>query len=390
MIKKIIFTLVCLQASVFSSAQTEEQKQMIYERINKDSRGSGIMSKIEPIESKEVLFSKAQVLPIFKVEFNSNKIARLVQNKNYFLVFYLGRLYCFMGNKDSRFFENSPVIQNINQFNTEKKDFFVVYFTDIYSLDGIYLNPLLSDKSVSFIIDRGNKLATLDYIDLKYGSFDKYKENFNIDSLRNNLLIEDFNNYMKNNYEAFEYNCPKDTTLVLTKLMSQIRLSTKNFTKNQEVELLTRIKQKINPFELKIKQTKQILIQSKVNDSTIASEISKMKIENKKNKKENIRIAGLYEFSVYNVSFTNELLEVLTNEQFADYKRYYDLMHPVVETLTSFNNNKYRYGYAKQILEKENVLKSNSFTEYKKYADKIILDCGCPFDETIKREAIIR
>lgn len=390
MIKKIIFTLVCLQASVFLFAQTEEQKQMMYERINRDSRGSGILHKIEPIANKEVLFSKAQVLPIFKVEFDSNKIAKLVQNKNYFLVFYLGRLYCFMGDKDSRFFENSPVIQNITQFNTEKKEFFIVYFNDTYSLDGVYLNPLLSDKSISFIIDRGNKFATLDYIDLKYGSFDKYKEKSYIDSLRNNLLIEDFNNYMKNNYEAFEYNCPKDTTLVLNKLMNQIRLSTKNFTKNQEIELLIRIKQKINPFELKVKQIKQVLIASKVNDSIIVSEISKMKIENEKNKKEHIKVSGLYEFSVYNISFTNELLEVLTNEQFVDYKRYYDLMHPVVETLTSFNNNKYRYGYAKQILEKEHVLKTNSFTEYKKYADKIILDCGCPFDETIKRELIIR
>lgn len=376
--------LVCFQISYCTSAQTEIQKQMMFERINRDSRGSGILPKIAPIANKEELFNTAQVLPIFKVEFDRNYKVKLIQNKEYFLIFYLGRLYAFINNKDSRFFENTPVIQDILKFNEEKKEFFVVYFSDSFSTDGKYFNPLLSDKNVSFIIDKGYKSQTFEYLDLKYGSFNKYKERYRLDSIRENLSLEKIHDYFKNNYESFEYNCPKDTSLVLKTLMNQIRLSTKNFTKNQEAELFRRIKGKINPFELEINQLKETLTVSKISDSIILRIVSEAKNENKISTKPQSKVEGLYEYSIYNVNFTNELLEILTNEQFIDYKNYYDVFHPIVETYNRYYNNKYRYGYSKDILERLGVLKSNNLSEFKDYENKILIDCGCPPDKTIR------
>jgi hypothetical protein len=388
MILKLILTVVCLQATVFSFAQTEKQKQMIYDCINKDSKGKGIIAKIEPIANKEVLFNTAQILPVYKITLDENNKVKLIQNKNYYLVLYIGRLYCFLNNNDSRFFENNPLIQNIIQFNKEKREYYVSYFTDTFSFENIYLNPLLTDKN--FIIDKGNKFILSDYIELKYGSIKKYREQAELQTLRENLTLADCNNYIKNNYKLFENNCPKDTSLVLNTLINQIKLSTKDFTKSQELNLIQRIKQKVNPYILKEKQIKTALIAAKVNDSILVNTLLQSKTEYLKNKKESLEIEGLYEFTIYGISVTNELLEILTNDQFIDYKKYNDLMNPIIETLNSYNNNKHRYQYAKEFLEKTEVLKTNDFKAYNNYVNKIILDCGCPFDETIKREMKIK
>ncbi len=197
MIKKIILALAFFQVNAFMYAQTDVQKELIFERINRDSKGSSILPKIQPIENKEELFKNAQVFPIFKVEFDKDNKAKLVQNKEYFLVFYVGRLYCFMNNIDSRFFENSPVIQNIIEFNKDKKEFFIVYFSDTFSLYGKYLNPLITDRNVSYIIDKEEKKETSDYINFKYGSLEKYKERSSVDLKRDNLHLENLNNYIK-------------------------------------------------------------------------------------------------------------------------------------------------------------------------------------------------
>ncbi len=178
--------------------------------------------------------------------------------------------------------------------------------------------------------------------------------------------------------------------LVLNTLVNQVKFSTENFSKSQENELMERIKIKINPFDLKINQLKQYLIAAKTNDENIKKILLQSKAEIMNNIKERPKPEGLYDFSVYNVNITNELLEVLTNEQFIDYKNYYDLMHPIIENLNTYNNYKYRYGYAKDIFNKARTLKPNSFSEYKDYEDKILIECGCAFDKTIKRELIIR
>ena len=248
MILRVIFIVACLQATILS-AQTEDQKKLIFERINQDAKGNVVLRKTEHFANKEAFFNKAQVIPVYKINLDKNNEPKLTLNKNYFLVFYIGRLYVFIDNENSRLFENSPIIQTINKYNSEKKPFKVVYFTENFSLDRKFLNPLITDNECNYIIEKDINYSFSTYVENKYGSINKLKELINIDSLRENLKTIDYINYIKSDYTSFEYNCPKDTALVLKKLISQIRISTKNFTDGQETKLLYRINEKLKPFE---------------------------------------------------------------------------------------------------------------------------------------------
>ena len=377
MIRKILFTVACFQATAFLFAQTEQQKQIIYEHISRDSRVKGIVEKIDPIENKEVLFNKAQVLPVYKVEIKLNQKPKLIQNKNYFLILYLGRLYVFLDNRTTRLIETNPIIKNILELNKEKREYSIVYLKDTYSFDQRYLMPILTDKDVSSITDQGINYKLSEYIDFKYGSMDKYLENYLLENSRDKLSLNDFNTAITFNYEAFQANCSKDTTLVLKTLISQIGFATKNLTKTQESKLFEKIKYKINPGLLIQEQLKSKLIAAKVKDSDIQAALAQSKIENNKSSKISTKPEGLYSFSVYNVSVTDELLNILTNEQFVNYKNYIDLWYPIIETQNTYNNNKYRYNYGKDILEKGGLIKERDHAGYADYVSKKIQACGC-------------
>ncbi|OAZ04691.1 hypothetical protein [Flavobacterium succinicans] len=389
MILRIIFIVACLQATILS-AQTEDQKKLIFERINQDTKRNVVLRKTEHFTNKEEFFNNAQIIPVYKINLDENNKPKLTLNKNYFLVFYIGRLYVFIDNENSRLFENSPIIQTINKYNSEKKPFKVVYFTENFSLDRKFLNPLITDNECNYIIEKDINYSFSTYVENKYGSINKLKEIINTDSLRENLKTIDYINYVKNDYKSFEYNCPKDTTLILKKLISQIRVSTKNFSDGQEAKLLYRINEKLKPFENIRNQLKKTFKENRSSDSIIKANIDELNLKEDKYKKDRSNTIGLYEYKVYGSSITNELLEVLTDGQFIDFKKYIDIMNPIVETLNPVYNNKYRYNYGKEILEKENTINKNDNKAFKEFKSKILNDCGCPFDETIKREIIIR
>ena len=365
MILRLIFIVACLQATILS-AQTDEQKQFMFERINHDAKGNVVLSKTESFDNKEELFKKAVIIPVFKIVFDKDNTTKLLQNKNYFLVSYIDRIYVFLDKVHYRLLENNPLIQNIAKYNLQKKKFNIVYFTENFSFDKKYLNPLLTDERLDFIIDRGAKFNMIEYINNTYGSFAKYNEIKVLDEQREKLTSKDYNRYLENDYQAFEYNYPKDTTLVLKSLMNQIRTSTGDFTKNQESQLLRKITKKINSFQFKEKLMKESLIARKVNDSVIKSILLKSRIENQQsliNQKSCEKPEGNYEFKVYGVSINNELLEVLTNNQFISYKKYVDLYLPN----TNNGDRDFRYGYGKEILIREGIIMpfdTAAFSEY--------------------------
>jgi hypothetical protein len=378
MIFKLIITVACLQATVISFAQSEVQKQMMYEHINSFSSPTlaSIHPKPKPIPNKESLFSNAQIIPVYKIVFDKSNKPKLIQNNNYYLVFYIGRLYEFTDGRKSSFFKDSPIIKNITQFNLEKKEFKIAYITEIFSLDGKYLNPLIIDPEISTIIEREKTYTFSEFIDYKYGSMDKIKELEVLEKLRENLKVSDYYNFVKNDYTSFNYNCPKDTTLVFKTLINQIRVATKGFTTGQELKLLDRIKQKINPFQEAIKHFKSNLKHRISNDSII----SIFKTKEQEYKKQMANIIGFYEYKIYDVSITNELLEILTNEQFNDYKKYIDIWKPFVESVLVSYNNRHRYSYGVEILVKEGVKNESDIST----KEKILEDCGCPLDLTIE------
>jgi len=60
----------------------------------------------------------------------------------------------------------------------------------------------------------------------------------------------------------------------------------------------------------------------------------------------------------------------LSNQQFIDYKSYIDLWYPIIETQNSYNNNKYRYNYGMDILEKDNIIKKRDYQAFNEYVRK--------------------
>ena len=144
MIKKIIAIAACFQAAISVSAQTEDQKQMIYEQINRDSRIQGIAKKIDPIENKEALFNKAQVIPIYKVDMQIGQNPKLLQNKNYYLIVYMERFYVFMDNKTTRLVENNTLSNSILEFN--EKVMTIIIKNYIFKLFRIYSIILALDQ----------------------------------------------------------------------------------------------------------------------------------------------------------------------------------------------------------------------------------------------------
>jgi hypothetical protein len=386
---KLKFTAICLQVAVFCFSQTEEQKQMMYERINMDSSGKGLkmIQKIEPIKNKETLFENARVFPVYHVELDNNDKPILIQNKDSYLVFYVGRLYTFFDYDKSQLFENRPEIKNINELLKNNKEFLVVYFTN-YNYTGEIFNILFTDKLFSFILENDKKYSSLlDYIDYKHGSFDKYKEHDIIEKKRDKLTLKDINDAYKVNYSWYEKRCPKDTTLILKKFIDQIKVATTGFSKGQEIKLIQRIKDKLNPTEYFYNKY------YKVFDAD-----SKLKESLFKNKKEEVSpkailFKGDYNFYIYEINIIQDLLEILTDKQFQDYKNYIDLYYPIVYDDNNLLTTE-RYTYGIEVFKKELNLKVKNRVElqkeYGKYFEKEFGPFDCPLDKSTKPEVIIR
>lgn len=369
---KSIFILVYFLVTLFSFAQTNEQKEMIYKFINGESSptSASIFSKPKPIARKEVLFSEATVFPVYKITFDTSNKPKLIQNKNYFFVLYLEKLYQFIDESSmSEYFKDDIFFKSISKLNIDKSDFKIVYFSEGFGLLGKNLFPLITDSKLSTIKDKDKTYSFNEYTDSKYGAIEKIKEIYELEVLREKLSISDYYNFMKSDYGLFNYYCPKDTTLVLNTLIKQIKLATKNLSAGQETRLLNQIKQKINPFE-SFKKVKNLnskdtdLLQTKEREYNLGM----------------LNVNGFYEYKIYNVSITNELLQVLTTEQFVNYKNFIDLWKPQVETLLSSYSNKYRYTYGIEIVKKEGI----KYKHYMYFKDKILEDCGCPYDETVE------
>lgn len=387
---KLIFTVICLQVAVFCFSQTEEQKQMIYDRINMDSSGKGLknIQKIEPIKNKETLFENAKVFPVYRIELDSNDKPLLIQNKESYVVFYVGRLYTFFEYDKSQLFENRPEIKIINELIKNKKEFSIAYLTN-YSYSGEIFNMLITDQAFSFILEKEKKyLSFTNYIDDKFGSFEKFKEKKIIEKQRDRLTLNDIKKAYNVNYFWYEKRCPRDTTLIIKKFVDQIKTATLGFSKDQENKLINRIKDKLNPSEyIYNKFYKMHDKDSKLKPSLVKS------IDNISVNPKITTFKGDYEFTIYNINIIQDLLEILTNKQFQDYKNYLDLYFPVVYDDDNLLKAE-RYTYGIETFKKEfNVEVKHKLelqVEYAKYFEKQFGSFDCEFDSTIKRETIIR
>jgi hypothetical protein len=367
--KRNILTAILLLIAVFCYSQSEKQKEIIFEYINKDSKGTGkIVSKINSVENKEAIFSNAKVFPVFKIKFNNENKPFLEQNNESYLVYYEERLYVFYNGEKSRLFENSPIIETISKSLQKKDDFLVVYFNDNFSSYGDFINPLVTDKEFSYLIDKEERHDNLmSYVNLKFGSLEKYKEKAKLDDARKEIVAKEVDSLIKDNYLFYENYCPKDTVLIINSFINQVRHATNTLEKNQEIELRKRISAKINPYNYFFKDN--------LNDSTKTKIIAQLKKENMEAKKKMLNLYGKYDFLLLGSNITNELLEVLTEKQFIDYKNYIDIVYPTIETSNFFKPS--RYNFSITLLENEKKINQNDNGSFNAYVKKLLSNCGC-------------
>lgn len=367
--KRNILTAILILIAVFCYSQSEKQKEIIFEYINKDSKGTGkIVSKINSVENKEALFSKAKVFPVFKIKLNNENKPFLEQNNESYLVYYEERLYVFYNGEKSRLFENSPIIETISKFLQKREDFLIVYFNDNFSSYGNFINPLLTNKEFGYLIDKKERYENLmGYINSKFGSLEKYKEKAKLDDVRNEIIAKDADLLIKDNYFFYETYCPKDTVLTINAFINQVRHATNTLEKNQEIELRKRITAKINPYNYFFKDN--------LNDSTKTKIIEQLKKENVEAKKKMVNLYGQYDFLLFGNNITNELLEVLTEKQFIDYKNYIDVVYPTIETNNFFKSS--RYNFSITLLENEKKINRDDNGSFNAYVKKLLSNCGC-------------
>ncbi|MFH6987871.1 hypothetical protein ACHRVW_09010 [Flavobacterium collinsii] len=357
----------------------------MYDIISQDFSNENIHKNIS-IESHKTFFEKAKVFPVYHIELSSEVKPVLVQNKDSYLVIYVNRFYVFFNDDNYMLFENRPEIKRIKELIENKKEFMIAYFTSFNYLGEVF-NILITDNKFSFVLERDEKyLGILEYIDYKYGSFEKYKEKFSIEKKRNELTLADLNKAYKVNYSWYERRCPKDTTLILKKYINQIKLATSGLSKEQEIKLTDRIKSKLHPTEYF--NSKYYKIHG--TDLELKSSLN----QNKKGymNHTDMLLRGDYNFYVYGIDVTQDLLEILTDKQFLDYKNYNDLFFPIVDDDNLLITERYSFGI--EVFKREVDLRLKSKVqlqrEYNKYFEKEFGPFDCPFDETIKRELIIR
>jgi hypothetical protein len=371
---RLVITAVLFQTAVISFAQTKED---FYQSVNRFESNYVSIFKDNKIPNKEAFLLNATIHPIYKFVLTEkkNRINHKVQG--YYYIVYDDRIYFYKNGVSESKLGNDETNKYLKIKKTSIK---IGSFTDFIYYDGIEFIPVIIDEENNLIIDYKEKYNNISsYLNIKYGSFEKYKEIAENEIIREKLSVKDIQESIKNNYKKFEYNCPKDTLLVLKTFINQIKQAVGEISKEQEQKLIERIKIKLNPFDFLYKDIKDVKIKELILKSKEKSEEAKKKI---------IRYEGNYDFLIYNVNITDDLLTVLTNKQFQDYKNYNDIRFPVIEVNDIFRSKRYEYG--REILQKEKLINLGDYKNYDKYANKIVSDCGCPFDQTVTREIMIK
>jgi hypothetical protein len=374
MIIRFIITAVLLQTAVISFAQTKED---FYNSVNQYESNYVSIFKDNKIPKKEVFLLNAIIHPVYRFVL-TNKYNRIdYKIGGYFYIVYDDRIYFYKNGIAKREYGN----ENINQYIiTNRTSIKIGSFIDHIYYSGIEFLPLIIDDKNKLVIDSKEKYNNvLSYINIKYGSFENYKEKIDNQIAREKLSSEDIKESIKNNYKKFEFNCPKDTILVLKTFINQVKHAVREISIEQEEKLIKRIKIKLNPFDFLYKDVKDLKFKELILKSKEESEDAKKKI---------IKYEGNYDYFIYGINITDDLLNILTNKQFQDYKNYIDIRFPVIETNDFFRSTRYEYG--REILQKEKLIELNDYKNYDRYVNKILTDCGCPFDGTVKREILIK
>lgn len=377
-----IYTTVIFLTVVFFSAQTKVQKEAVYKGVSSFAKGKKIIGipKIE-ISDENTFFQNAKIYPIYKLNYVKGKKNDIEINNDAFLIWYQENLFHFFSGKTTMLFQDSSYSRNIKFFIKNNKDFKTFYLIREFSFLGSIYNCFLSEDNLNnFIVDEKKYNKIDDLIENKYGSYEKYRDYVKQDSIRGNLTLESINEGIKNYYVAYEHNCPKDSALVFNKFITQLNFATKGITINQEKQIRNIIDFHFYPN----KYWQNIFSEQGSNISNNNELKSKIQDAFQKDKEKlkstelNYRFPG---FTIYNVNFTNYLLEILSEKQFNDYKNYLDIHFPQeIHSNSNFTNIK-RMIYGKGKLINDGVISDTknekNLPTFNQYVTQLLSECGC-------------
>lgn len=356
---KIIYTIIAAFLIVyFSSAQSINQKKEIFDGVGVFLNAK-YLNKQKPNNinfDKDTFFKKAVIIPVKKFDLSSKKN---VCDENLYYIIYESNLYFY--NSSVNLLPDNIFTKKLIDLNNKFKNVFVgcLLFSRVVN-DEIFI----SNDTNEFIVDYfGVEVNNYEnFIRAKFGSIAKYNE---LDYFYNNkskVTVEKINEAIRNNYHLYESTCAKDSLLILNVFISQVNLSIGGLDKIREKLLRDRIINKIDPFL-------KLLKEGKISKDSY--------IEYKKSiKQDNIKTDNFnnsYNLTIYGIDIMDDLLFVLTKQEFVKYLDYIDTFQPLIHD--KIKDKRIIYGI--DILEKSGLIDSKDPKSFYNYIHKIIQENGC-------------
>ena len=332
------FLLILLFLIPFLSfSQTKAQKEAAYNGIQIFIRTKYI-NKTGPykeLPNLDDFYKKSIFIPAGQLDYKNKNITI---NPHRFYVLFENKVYPYNNKKMSLMFDSS-FTKRLLELSAQKKVIVSYLYNNKAYTDGLFL----TNDHLEFIeaFDGINYTTIEDYILNKTGSLNRYTETIEISNKQSQLKSKDIIEALKCNYHFYEKSCPNDTTLVLNKFMAQVKSAIGEFHPESERFL-----------------KKQIVIKLKYSNPETAEVKSK-----------NIR--NIYDITIYGHDISNELLSVLTKEEYIKYLEYTDIFQPLAD------NAKFaRIIYGSEILKAEGII-SDTKDSFSDYIKTIIADQGC-------------
>lgn len=371
MIKKTLLFIIFANFLTYSQTKLD-----LFESINSHEKNYVSIFKDNKIPNKNDFLLNALIFPVYKFEIINCKLTKNII-KNLCYVFFNKRTYYYKDGFCTKIMTNE--LSDYLLIKQNIKDYLIGAFIETVYYNNLNFFPIILNINDFSLFDLKNHFNNYeDYLVSKHGSIEKYSEIASLEQMTKKLTSDQIRKSIKNNFKIFEYNCPKDTTLVLKTLINQIKEVCLSFTTEQENQLTHRIKSKLNPLEYLHKGN----ISEWKKDSTFNNFLNKSKLEQKRYEETKTKVTGHYDFIIYNVNINNELLTILTNKQFQDYKNYIDIRFPIINPKNLFSADRYTFGA--EILVKEKIILKDDVISFENFTNQIIADCGCPIDESKK------
>lgn len=351
--KNYFFTFILLSCLIY--AQTDQQKDRAYKNFESKCNSTILkgLSKPQWVD-KETYLAEAKFYPVYFIDYNSqtNKQDWKI-DPDKFLVVYKDNLSSYIdlgiseySNVSNMYGQNKFANRLLELYKTPFIDFKIGYLTDLYYPSIGTLPNLLLSESNKFIDKEHLHQSINDVISSHYSSITQYEAEKQSNNLRRNLSADKIIQGIKAYFRSYEYYCPKDTSLVLSKFIENLEIGTGGITEKQKTLILDKLNSEIRK------------------KAAIKSQNTQM---------------DLGDFSIYNVNYYVIANKILKPQQISNYGQYMDIHFP------RYLHKQYgRYIYGEINLIHSKIVKgfdNNKETEKLPYFKEFVLkqykDCGC-------------